>query len=207
MNAAPKMMFHWPEIPAPPPPGQPVVIRVVTAPPRRMARRELRIVLRQILAAWSRLSLEQLPLRETPRGPVWLGQLGGHALDISLSYAGDEGWIGLRRDAQIGVDTMPVQPVPEADGVARLYLVHAAAAAIQQSTDPAMAFAAACTELEARLKCQKLDLDEWSATQALVPTSFASRTMHLPGRRVVTVATTSTPSAPEETQSHAVRAH
>ena len=66
-------------------PGQPVLIRVVTAQPFQTARLELGAVLRQILAGWSRLSSEQLPLHESPRGPVWLRQLGKHALDISLS--------------------------------------------------------------------------------------------------------------------------
>ena len=83
---------------------------------------------------WSGLSPEQLPLRETTRGPVWPGQLGGHSLDISLSYSGDAGWIGLIRAGQIGVDAMPVQPFPEAAAVARNYLGHTAASAIQQST-------------------------------------------------------------------------
>jgi phosphopantetheinyl transferase len=191
MKAVPKIIFLWPEIPALPLLGQPVLIRVVTAQPRQTARRELRTVLRQILATWSRLSPEQLPLRETPRGPAWLGQLGGHALDISLSYADGEGWIGLFRSGQIGVDAMPVHLIPEADAVARHYLGRAAAAAIQQSTDPTMAFTVAWTQLEARIKCLKGELSEWHLTQAFAANKCAIQYMVLPNNLVVSMATTS----------------
>ena len=76
--------------------------------------------MRQVLAAWSGLPPEQLPLAETSRGPVWRGQLGGHDLDISLSYAEGEGWIGLRCAGRIGVDVMQIQNFPEAEAVARI---------------------------------------------------------------------------------------
>lgn len=192
MKAVTKTIFLWPEMPALPLLGQPVLIRVVTAQPLQTTRRELRAVLRQILALWSRLSPEQLPLHESPRGPVWLGQLGEHALDISLSYAEGEGWIGLIRAGLIGVDAMPVHLIPEADEVARLYLGHAAAAAIRQSTDPAMAFTLAWTELEARIKCLKRELNEWHLTQAFAANKCAVQSMVLPNNWVVSMATTST---------------
>jgi 4'-phosphopantetheinyl transferase len=199
MKAAPNI-FIWPEMPALPPPGEPVLMRVPTAPPRQIARRELRKVLREILAGWSGVLPEQLPLQETPRGPVWPGQLGGHSLDISLSYAEDAGWIGLLRAGQIGVDAMPVQTIPEALAVARNYLGHAAAAAIQRSTDPATAFATAWTEFEARLKCLKRELNEWPATQAFVTAGCASQSVMLPDRVMVTVVVRSGSGSPEVSQ-------
>lgn len=176
-----------------PPPGQPVLIRVATSPSRKVARQELRKVLRQILAAWSNLAPEQLPLRETLRGPVWPGQLGGHTLDISLSHAEGEGWIGLLRAGMIGVDAMKIQPVPEAEDVARHYLGGNALVAIQHSPDPAMEFAAAWTELEASLKCLKQELDEWSSAQAVAMKKCTTQKMILAGRQIVTVATGSSP--------------
>jgi 4'-phosphopantetheinyl transferase len=187
MNAAQKNIFHWPEMPPLPPLEQAVLIRVATSPSRPIAREELRKVLRQILAAWSDLAPEQLPLRETSRGPVWRGRLGGHSLDISLSYADGEGWIGLIRGGQIGVDAMKIQPVAEAEAVARLYLGQTELQTIQQSANPTLAFAAAWTKLEARVKCLKLDLDEWSPTFAT--TRCAAQSIVLPNHRIVAVAT------------------
>ena len=193
MNAAQKNIFHWPEMPPLPPPGQPVLIRVATSPSRQAARQELRKVLRQILTAWINLAPEQLPLRETSRGLVWPGQLGGRTLDISLSYTEGEGWIGLLRDGLIGVDAMKIQQVPEAEDVARHYLGDTVLAVIQQSLDPAMAFAVAWTEREARLKCLKQELSEWSVTQKFAATKCAVQNLVLPDQLIVTVATASSP--------------
>jgi phosphopantetheinyl transferase len=189
MNAAQKNIFHWPEMPTLPPPGQPVLIRVATSQSRQAACQELRKVLRQILAAWSNLAPEQLPLRETSRGPVWPRQLGGHNLDISLSHAEGEGWIGLLRAGMIGVDAMKIQHVPEAEDVARHYLGEIALAGIQKSTNPALAFAAAWTELEARLKCLKLKLSECSSTQTHELARCVIQSALVPEHLMVTVAT------------------
>ena len=191
MKAAQKNIFHWPEMPTLPPPGQPVLIRVATSQSRQAARQELRKVLRQILAAWSNLAPEQLPLPETSRGPVWPGQLGGHTLDISLSYAEGEGWIGLLRDGLIGVDAMKIQHIPEAEDVARHYLGSDALAAIQQSTDPTLAFATAWTGLEARLKCLKQELNEWPVMRTFAATQCAVQNLALPDRLMLAVATMS----------------
>jgi phosphopantetheinyl transferase len=191
MNITPKLIFHWPETPVLPPPGQAVLIRVVTAQSRQMARQKLRTALRQMLAPWSNISPEQLPLRETTSGPVWLGQLGGHNLDISLSYAEGEGWIGLIRAGLIGVDIMRIQRIPETEEVARHYLDPEVLKTIQQSTDPVLAFAAAWTALEARLKCLKQPLREASVTPALAMTKCAIQSMVQPDRLIVTVATIS----------------
>jgi len=188
MKTAVKINFDWPEMPELPKPGEPVLIRVATSQSRQAARQELRKVLRQILAAWSNFSLEQLPLHETARGPVWLEQLAGHDLDISLSYAEGEGWIGLLRGGLIGVDAMRIQTVPEAEDVARHYLGPEILTAIRQSADPAAAFAAAWTELEARLKCLKQKLSEWSVTQPFAGTKCDIQSMVLPNRLMVTIA-------------------
>ena len=159
-------------MPALPPPGEPVLIRVVTSSSRQQSRQELRIVLRQVLAAWSGFLPEQLVLNETASGPVWPGRLGGHGLDISLSYAEGEAWIGLIRDGAIGVDAMRIQIFPEAEIVARDYLGFEALKIIQASAAPALAFASAWTAFEARLKCLKQPLREQSA--AGQPTSASS---------------------------------
>jgi hypothetical protein len=174
---------HWilasyPPAPALPPAGQTILLRVAD-------KSQTRAVLRQVLAAWSGRPPEQLPLRETARGPRWIGSLADTSLDISLSYCGPEGWIGLLRGGSIGIDAMPVESFAEATEVARHYLGPAAHTAIQQSSDPARAFALAWTELEARLKCMKRDLVEWSPARAEATARCATRNLVLTGARVV----------------------
>jgi 4'-phosphopantetheinyl transferase len=140
-----------------------VLVRVRTSAARPAARLELRAALREILARWSGLPDSDLPLRETRCGPAWQGKLQGQTLDISLSYAGGEGWIGLLRSLWIGVDVMRAEPMPDIADVARHYLGPLLEPALSTA-----AFAAAWTEREARLKCLKRDLTEWSPAQARI---------------------------------------
>jgi 4'-phosphopantetheinyl transferase len=189
MKPVPTLIFHWPEIPERPPLRQPVLIRVVTAAARPAARRELRTVLRQVLARWSGRPPGQLPLRKTPTGPVWSGLLDGQRLDISLSHAEGEGWIGLLRGGWIGVDIMRIQSIPEAREVARHYLGPEAWKTIQHAADPALAFATAWTALEARLKCFKQPLREASGTSSPAPAECAIQSLIQSGGLLVSVAT------------------
>ncbi|HXF11100.1 MAG TPA: hypothetical protein VN625_09970 [Desulfuromonadaceae bacterium] len=159
-------IFQWPDLPSLPPVKQPVLVRLVTSGPRSAARQELRLALRQVLAAWSGLAPERLPLLETSRGPQWQGLLADESLDISLSYCDGEGWIGLIRGAVLGIDAMLVQPFAEAESVARHYLGKPVMERICASRDPAKAFASAWTGLEARLKCLKRELTEGEERQS-----------------------------------------
>ncbi len=186
MNAPPPFIFRWPEMPALPQPGQPVLIRVDTAQLRKAARQELRSVLRQVLAAWSSLSPEQIPLYETASGPVWRGQIGGQSLNISLSYAEGAGCIGLILGGRIGVDIMRIQRIPEAEAVAREYLGPAAWVDIQRSPDPALAFAGTWTGWEARLKCFKREIAEWSLPQEAEWKPCSLESTVYPDRLIVT---------------------
>lgn len=170
-----------PPPPALPPPGQTVLLRVAD-------KAQVRPVLRQILAAWSGLPQERLPLRETTRGPRWIGPLSGDSLDISISYCGQGAWLGLLRGGWVGIDAMRLEPIAEASEVARHYLGPAVQAAIQQSRNPVRAFVLAWTELEARLKCLKRDLMEWTPVCAEVTACCVIQNFVLPGPTVVTVA-------------------
>lgn len=181
----------WPELPPLPPPGRPVLLRVRTSVARPAARQELRTVLRQVLAAWTKLSPPQLPLRETVRGPVWLGKVSGEALDISLSYGKNEGWIALRRAGLVGVDVLPVTRMAEADAVGRDYFGAVESARIRRAPDPTHAFALAWTELEARVKCLKTELTEWSSARVNFLAQCASQHLPVPDGVVVAVATAS----------------
>ncbi len=191
MNPLEKSVFRWPQIPPLPPPNQAVLIRAATPPSWKAASLELRKVLRQVLAVWSGLLPEQLPLLETPRGPVWPGQFARQPLGISLSYCESEGWIGFFRGGAIGIDAMPAASIPEAEEIARLYLGPAAWAEIQRSQNPARAFALAWTNLEARLKCLKCELTEWAADQNSAFRNEAAQSAFFCDGTAVTVATVS----------------
>ena len=191
MKAVPKIIFRWPEIPALPPAGQPVLIRVATSPSRQAARQELRTALRRILAAWSNILPEQLPLHETTRGPVWSGHIAEHSLDISLSYAENDGLIGLMLGGFIGVDVMPIQRITEAEAVALHYLGSGTMNAIQRDVDPPMAFAQAWTGLEARIKCLKRELNEWHMTPEFEASQCSIQNLVLPDNLMVSLATLS----------------
>ena len=164
---------RWPERPALPPQGQPVLIRVAVSPARQAARSEVRVVLRAVLGAWSGQPPSQILLAETGRGPVWRNALAETNLDISLAYGASEAWVGLVRGGRIGVDVMCVEPFAEAQAVARNYLGAASAAAIAQARDPGRAFAAAWTKREAQLKCAKRGLTEWTGTD--LPAAIETR--------------------------------
>lgn len=127
-------------------------------------------------------------MQETQRGPVWSGSIGGQALDLSLSYAGETGWIGLLRGGQIGVDAMRIEPFDGLDAVARDFLGPALAASIRRSSDPAQAFALAWTDLEARLKCSNADLVEHHARDAAAVDGCQTRSLIVAERMALAVA-------------------
>ena len=191
-------------MPALPSPGEPVLIRVATAPSRQQRAQELRSVLREVLAAWSGFSPEQLPLRETARGPVWPGQWRD-SLDISLSYAANEGWIGLRRGGQIGVDAMPVEPFPEAEAVAKIFSVSQRRQLFRYQRIRQRPFRPPRPTVKARLKCLKRELNEWPVAQAFVTTDCASQSVLLPDRLMVTVVVRSESGSLEVSQSKTAR--
>ena len=60
---------------------------------------------------------------------------------------------------------MRLEPVPEAEAIAQTYFGPADRSALQQSTDPVRDFALAWTQLEARCKCLKQGLTEWSESE------------------------------------------
>jgi 4'-phosphopantetheinyl transferase len=171
-----------------------VLICVRTGLPRAEARSQVRTVLRQVLAAWSQLSPEQLPLKETPRGPVWESRLQGDLLttegfDLSLSYEEGEAWIGLSRGGRIGVDVMRLEPVPETEAIAQTYFGPADRSALRQSTHPVRDFALAWTQLEARCKCLKQGLTEWSEASATQVERCSAESVIIEDRLALSVAT------------------
>jgi hypothetical protein len=84
---------------------------------------------------------------------------------------------------------MSVQPIAEAEAVARHYLGLNALVSIRQSCQPAQAFALAWTELEARLKCLKLELTEWNANRTATSANYSSREIFFDHRTAIAVVT------------------
>jgi len=181
---------YWPECPDLPPPGRFVLICVRTSRRRPEALNEVRAVLRRILAQWSRLSPDGILLRETPSGPVWQSELQDtEGLDLSLSYEEGEAWIALSRGGLIGVDIMRLEAVPEAEAIAQIYFDPADQAALRQATDPIRDFALAWTQLEARCKCSKQGLTEWSEASATQGQGCCTDSVIVEDRLALSVAT------------------
>jgi hypothetical protein len=159
------MIVRWPEMPARPAEGEPLLMRVPTNGNRVLGRVATRAVLRQVVGAWSGDASDGAALRETARGPVWDGNHAGSPVAISVSYTDADAWIGVLRGGAIGVDAMCCAPLPDLEDVARLYLGPAISERVRRSVDPARAFALEWTFLEARLKCARRPLTEWPANQ------------------------------------------
>lgn len=118
----------------------------------RASRSDVRSVLRQKFSEWGCAN----SWRETPLGPA------SDLFDISLSYAGGEGWIGFWRDGRIGIDAMQIEPFDERAAVASHFFSPRVCQAIEHSGDRNRSFALAWTDLEARVKCVKQNLIEWT---------------------------------------------
>jgi phosphopantetheinyl transferase len=182
-------IWHWPDCPELPPRGGFVLICLRTGLSRIQARGPVRAALRQVLAAWSRLSPVEFPLKETPRGPACEGLLHGELLDMSLAYEEGEAWIALRRGGLIGVDVMRLKPVPEAEAVARDFFTPAGQAALREATDPVREFGLAWTRLEACCKCLKCGLPGWSEVTASLAHQCATQSLILQQTLALSVAT------------------
>jgi len=182
-------IYHWPVLPALPPQGRFVLICLRTGRPRAEARKEVRTLLRRLLASWTGLSPEMVPLQETPSGPVWQGEPHERLLDFSLSYIKDEAWVAVRRGGIIGLDAMRLEPVPEAEAMAQTYFDPADRAKLRESSDSVRGFALAWTQLEARCKCLKRGLTEWSEYVALETKACTTESLILQDSLALSIAT------------------
>jgi len=117
------------------------------------------------------------------------GQLNTEGLDFSLSYEEGEAWIVLSRGGRIGVDVILLEPVPEAEAIAQTYFDPADRSALRESTDPVRDFALAWTQLEARCKCLKQGLTEWSESLALDTKACTTESLIIQDKLALSVAT------------------
>lgn len=155
-------VVRWPNLPPRPAQGEPALVQVPLSTPRLIARQQLRVVARTILATWRGEVISEGGWHETPQGPVCLSLVDGHPVFLSFSYTEDSGWIAFSIDHAVGVDALRVQPFAELESVARLYFSPATAAAVLDAENPPRAFARAWTAWEARLKLYRRNFGEFS---------------------------------------------
>jgi len=165
------------------------VVGVAGETNRAAARRAIRAVLRDALAAWSGLRPERIALHAEPgHAPYALldrsTEGGGGVQRLALGISHDNGLsvAAWNRDGAIGIDLMRIAHVPDWQAVSRDYLGPAAATALA-ALPPlarAAAFARAWSAHEARLKCLGLGLTEWNDGLARRLAACRCRALDLP---------------------------
>ena len=135
------------------------------------------------------ISADSLPEEEGRGEGERNGQLITEGLDLSLSYEEGEAWVALSRGGPIGVDVMSLEAVPEAEAMAQTHFGPADRSALRQSTDPVRDFALAWTQLEARCKCLKQGLTEWSEALALDTKACTTESLIIQDKLALSVAT------------------
>jgi phosphopantetheinyl transferase len=89
---------------------------------------------------------------ESAKGPEVRERIRDRHVGVSISYAKTEAWLALGWEAQIGVDAVAIEEVPDWEEVASVYLEQAAQERLRKSTQPALDFAREWAGFEARLK-------------------------------------------------------
>ena len=115
--------------------------------PQSTPRAEAGMLAREVVKIIAARLLQTTELVETLQGPK-LAQSSAH---VSLSYAADKVLIGFSCERPLGVDIARIEPLPEIDALARLYL--------PAYTETA-GFAQAWAEMEACCKALGLPLAE-----------------------------------------------
>ena len=136
-------VLNWPDCPSCIDGIALTLLELPHATPRTKAGMHAREVVKKIAA---RL-LQTSELVETPRGP----RLAQSNIHLSLSYAPDKVLIGFSCERPLGVDIVRIEPLPEIDALARLYLPAFTATAC---------FAQSWAEMEACCKALGLPLAE-----------------------------------------------
>lgn len=154
-------VVDWPNRPTRPTLGKPVLVRVYLALPRLVARQQLRLVARILIATWSGGIVLDSAWHETPQGPVCEALLDGQSIFLSFSYTENFGWIAFSIEQAVGIDALAPHAFAELESVARLYFSPAKAKAVLEAENPSHAFAQAWTAREARLKLYRRNLAEF----------------------------------------------
>ena len=150
--------------------GQPLVWRCPTdrEPGRAGLRRQARRLLSELLSHYLGQPADRLGLVfEAGQQPRLAARWQGLSLSLSLSYCAELALVGLCPGASLGIDLAAVTPLPDWEGVARLYLGPRAAARLARLEAGARArqFAQDWAGMEAASKCLGLALEEWTAAR------------------------------------------
>ena len=147
--------------------GQPLVWICPTGrePGRAGSRRQVRRLLSELLSCYLKQPAPGLDLVfEAGQQPRLAARWQGLSLSLSLSYCDELALVGLCPGASLGIDLAAVTPLPDWEGVARLYLgplVRARLAGLETDAR-ARQFARDWAGMEAASKCLGSGLEEWS---------------------------------------------
>ena len=151
-------IFHWPDtVPIPTKEPRTILLQVSGVERTSEGRRKMREVLHTVLSGWIGGFVEWL---DTDKGPSVRTLIEGKQVDVSLSYAGGYGWLGICCGGRIGVDAVVIDESFDSGDIAALYLEAADAREIREATDKAAAFAQRWSALEARCKLARVPLQE-----------------------------------------------
>jgi 4'-phosphopantetheinyl transferase len=121
---------------------------------------------------------------------------GDQWVALSISHDGDISVAAYSFNGAVGIDVMPIVPVPDWRAVARDYLGPEAARKLAARSDGERdaAFAHAWSEHEARLKCLGLQLAEWCEERIVALQACRCLSLALPDGYVGYVALPAMPS-------------
>lgn len=147
--------------------GQPLIWRCPTGleTGRAGLRRQTRLLLSELLSCYLRQPAPGLGLVfEAGQQPRLAARWQGLPLSLSLSYCGELALVGICPGTSIGIDLAAVTPLPDWEGVARLYLgpLTWARLAGLEADARAREFARDWAGMEAASKCLGLALEEWT---------------------------------------------
>ena len=139
-------------------------IETAETPLRESARRIVRAALREVLASLLPAPSESLALISVPGQPIRLAPPWSD-IGLSVSHEAALSLLAINLDGPVGVDLLRIAAIPaDIDVVARDYLGPdtARTLAMLPAGQRPQHFARAWTRFEARLKCQALELREWT---------------------------------------------
>lgn len=128
-------------------------------------RQQARRLLSELLSCYLQQPAQGLGLGfEAGQQPRLAARWQGLSLSLSLSYCNELALVGLCPGARIGIDLAAITPLPDWQGVARLYLGPQAAASLTrlEPNTRARQFARDWAGMEAASKCLGSGLEEWS---------------------------------------------
>ena len=139
---------------------------------REAARLRIRAALTTALAVHFGIDAGRIALHSPQGVAPWAVvalDVGDQRVALSISHDGDISVAAYSFNGAVGIDVMPIVPVPDWRAVARDYLGPEAARKLAARSDGERdaAFAHAWSEHEARLKCLGFQLSEWCDERAV----------------------------------------